>query len=509
MERQRVQSTCVCCPVVSPCYVCFVRKTEGSKYLCVLPSSIPMLCVYVCCVRKTEGSKCLCVLPSLPKDQDCHELWCKKYKKMQRQDVQQQEAGKGSNQAGGVRVPLKPPDKGAGEKAASAEVKPAVKKPLLETVDQPVDSVVSSGSTGVGVGVGGSGMGGPVPPDPTVKAGGSSVAVEEGKGVGEEAVEEPPAEAVANVQAQLSQVIALMQAQKNLSVLQIAQSLNVSMDNKTAALLDQFRHQVAAPAADAGEDTGSEAADLAFVALGSGVGEGHQMDKHAGVKAALAQMLSSTTEEERVGVDGNCPPSPAQYRDGRRSSVSDAAVNPPVPPPVSQPHRISGHLEDTGPAFAAGHQAFAVSEDSHSSFSSLENPPRDPPHFYDRDRDFPVRRVGLSPRDYADRPPYLPDRPPLHSDRAPVVHDYSDRSMPGPPRGGQGYRSDHFHGAEGRGDGYRGPVGMGGDGYDSYHGGPSESFPAHGMHDRGPLYRGRGGEGPGGFRGGGSGSYGW
>ena len=475
------------------------------------------------------------MLHSLPKDQDCHELWWKKYKKMQRQELQlkeQQEAGKGGvHGAAGVRVPLRVPDKAGpaatGDKAkpVPADTKPVIKQPLA---GPPTPSGVGSVPPAKPVAVPDKPVAvPPVKPAPKPLATSEPVKPKvEGDGV----KTEPPPEEVATVQAQLTRLITIMQAKRSLSVEQIAQSLNINVDNKMVALLDQFRRQMPQPSGGDEAAGQPEVADLAFVALGSGLaaaeGPGQTVDKHAGVKAALAHLL--TQSGGGAGVVCSSPPAPPHYMDARTSSAPSVPALLREPPPTSlgvpsaaaqRPRRVSDCADDAGPpSFSAGSRAFVASDDSRSSLSSVEDPSRGGPRFYDRDRDVPGRRIGISPGEFSERPHLGPDWQGLIPERPPLMRDYPDRGTGGPARGAgmgavQGLGQDSFRRGGGVGDGYRGGVGMGGDGFDSFRGN-ADSF--HGMsgsgpdrRDGGPMYRGRGGEGRGGFQGGRGGSYAW
>lgn len=448
---------------------------------------------------------------SLPKDQDCHELWWKKYKKMQLKE--QQEAGKGGAQAAGPRV--------APRQAGADKTKPAADNKHLA---KPAHGSVSAKAGAA-----------PDKPGAVAPPGGKPKAEDEG-------AEEPPAEEVATVQAQLARLITAMQVKRSQSVEQIARSLNINVDTKMVALLDQFRSQMPQPGG-AGEDGGQPEADLAFMDLGNSLaGAGQSADKHAGVKAALAHLLS----QKGGGGGGGSPsaplpsgPPPAHYVDthgsGGAPPMPALLREPPstslgVPPSAAaqRPPRISDCAgDDAGPpSFHAGGggRGFPGSDDSRSSISSMEDPSRGGgSHFYDRDRDMPVRRgIGISPGEYSERAHLAPDRQPLIAERPQLLRDYPDRGgTGGPTRGGGGgggmggvqdLGQDSFRRGGSVRDGYRGGVGMGGDGFESFHGG-ADSF--HGMSGPGPdrrdgghMYRGRGGEGRGGFQGG-RGGYGW
>lgn len=447
---------------------------------------------------------------------------------MQRQELQlkeQQESAKGTGHGASLRVPLRLPDKAgsaAGDKAKPADTKPLLKPSLAGPSAQ--SSAISLPAKPIAV----PDKPGAVPPAKPVLKPMAALEPVKPKVEGDGVKSEPPPEEVATVQAQLTRLIAIMQAKRSLSVEQIAQSLNINVDKKMVALLDQFRSQMPQPSDGDEAASQPEVADLAFVALGSGLteGQGQTVDKHAGVKAALAHLLTQTAGGTNVASGAPSVPASAHYIDAQTSStptmpalLQDTPTTLGVPPVAAQhPRRLSECADDAGPSsFSAGSRGFVASDDSRSSLSSLEDPSRGTSHFYDRDRDMPSRRIGISPGEYPERSHLVPERQSLIPERLPLMREYPDRGTGGPARGagmggGQGLGQDSFRRGGGIGDGYRGGVGMGGDGFDSFRG-SADSF--HGMSGSGPdrrdgghVYRGRGGEGRGGFQGG-RGSYGW
>ncbi|KAL8622399.1 hypothetical protein ACOMHN_041727 [Nucella lapillus] len=527
---------------------------------------------------------------NLPKDQDCHELWCKKYKRQQRQEQQQDGGSSKAPVTGGSRSSLRQLDKpaaGSGDKLPQSDAKAGPKKPLLgllpttksglglaaqigtsDTATMALPSLLQlppqSGASdslsrkpllGLSTHSGSSDstmlsrqpllglpaksgsrdipsfMTFPLRGIPAQTSSGTSssttytaphVSVSQNQ-IAQEATavgEDGSADAVASVQVQLARVITQMQSQKSLSIMQIAKSLNVTMDNKTAALLNQIRQQVMLQPGASHEAVGqSEAVDLAFVALGNSMAEGKAMDKHAGVKAALAKMLSAQAGAGAASLT----PTQTQYADANTNSAAalppplpDVSVTRPPPPltrsPVSQPWLVSEASEEKVPPFSAtsSSQRYGTSQDSSFRMRpSSENPSSAGSHFYDRDLDSGGHSRGFSPQEFHNRPPYLPDRQSALPDRPPL-HDYSDGGRGGVHPGS--FRPNPFPREDSMGDAYHGGVGMGGDGYDMFRRGPDRGMPpgppGFDRFGGGPMFRGRGGEGRGGFRGG-RGSYGW
>nr|KAG5707650.1 hypothetical protein BaRGS_031032 [Batillaria attramentaria] len=195
--------------------------------------------------------------PDLPKDQDCHELWCKNRKKMMRQETmlkeqQQDSAGKGTH--GTVAKGPQPSETGVKkEKVSVPDTKPAAPGAGYPGGGAKSAQFLSTLLTG----------GGKVPPAPSGTAGTSTLSTAGSTNEGQikpgfepppplamesrpdsKVKPEPPPEEVANVQAQLTQLIALLHAQRGLGVAEIAKSLNMTIDDKTAALLNKIRNQI-------------------------------------------------------------------------------------------------------------------------------------------------------------------------------------------------------------------------------------------------------------------------
>ncbi|KAK7009142.1 cyclin-dependent kinase 13-like isoform X1 [Biomphalaria glabrata] len=243
--------------------------------------------------------------PDLPKDQDCHELWCKNRKKeMREMQIKEQDFGSKSQLPRAQQ--MKP--------FTNVDAKMLLKAvPIIEQKDDS-DSGKQVDSTVIG----------------------------ENK----------------EAQIQLSKLVSLLQSQQNMSVSQIANKLNISVNSQTSMLLNNLKHQLINAFSSVQKNLGSEKFDpisvipnplstmqsllsggstlqnvpsgstysgLSQFPLVNEVGQGgnknsnsmsffesstnkhknseysnqeSSSDKHAGVKAALAQMLS----QQGIGV---------------------------------------------------------------------------------------------------------------------------------------------------------------------------------------------------------------
>ncbi|KAH9499306.1 Cyclin-dependent kinase 12 [Bulinus truncatus] len=277
--------------------------------------------------------------PDLPKDQDCHELWCKNRKKeMREMQIKDQDFGS-KNQ-----LPRVPSSRPFADELKSFH-KPVAGNEAKEDSGRPVDS------TGFG----------------------------ENK----------------DAQTQLSNLISLLQSQQNLSVSQIAKKLNISVNSQTSMLLNNLKQQLIGALSTVQKNPGSEKFDpnsvlpnslstMQSVLSGSSGGNLQNVpssnssytgisqfsvatdggnksnstsmsyfesntskqkssdypaaqepgnDKHAGVKAALAQML--TQQGIGVKMGGNQYDIPSSYSPGvSYNSQSSYASNPSYNHPV-------------------------------------------------------------------------------------------------------------------------------------------------------------------------------
>ncbi|XP_076436517.1 uncharacterized protein LOC143276016 [Babylonia areolata] len=577
--------------------------------------------------------------PNLPKDQDCHELWCKRFKKNQRQEGQQMKEGGevgGPTRPGGhgmgtgsapgkipapsgdagqpaevktgvvVKKPpvagLPPPSHGDGENvaAASTSVKGApllgLKPPSLSLYQAaPLPAAESSSVTVPPVKPAlltappGKLSTLPSNPDPGLDAAdpfkpvippvvSSSAAPNVQNSAGTPATRpvftrhaesmppamdsnpsgevssEPAAADVATIQDHLARVVKMMQADPSLSVSDISQKLNIQLDDKTASLLDQFRDKMAGQSGSTESHASRpEMSNLAFLAIGNSIMEEQAQDSYAGVGAALSQI----TRQGGGGGEGGNPPSrilsaPPRYPQTLTSRSSTIPYTYRDPSPVSvggvpsgappQPRRMSdsdGHVAPPPPLpphpFSSSGEADYDEVDyaSRSNMTSREDVTDGASHPYDRDYSMSLDQqgsgIGCSPRQYSDRVSLFPDcqsgfsegPPPL-----PHMADYpgrgiglaspQDRAPPQAPPGAR-FQQDGVH--RGSVDSYHGHSRIGGDGFDSFHGGAdSSSFHRMpGTRPEGPTdggvgfsYKGHGGQSRDEFQGGGDGGqYGW
>lgn len=363
--------------------------------------------------------------PDLPKDQDCHELWCKNRKKMMRQETmlkeQQQDlatkGAKGLHPETGVKMSTR-----MGEKTLLLDIKAA---PLaVGTKPAPLLSSLTAGSSK------------PAPILSTFSmstTASSTLSTAAPSGYRTSSLEnkvdasvkaEPAPDEVANVQAQLTQLIALLHAQKGLSVTQIANSLNMTIDDKTAALLNQIRQQIDG-------NPGVDPTNFNPIGAGGlGMGGGDYMqgaglstqggDKHAGVKAALAQLLSQQSMTVGLGTSHAPPP---LYSDTRTSMALSTQAYPPISreqpmdtnrSPMAGPSQRGEGADDPGyPPLPRGFSGLTP-DDSRSSISSAEglsDAQRAGSLYYDRERDLPSMGLGISPGDFPERGPMRRDFP--------------------------------------------------------------------------------------------------
>ena len=191
-----------------------------------------------------------------------------------------------------------------------------------------------------------------------------------------------------DAQGQLSKLMSLMQGQQNVSVTQLAQKLNINVDPQTSMLLNNLKQQLISALSNAPRkqesDTGDQKSGMLNTnqlsqtrigntsqsmlsnlprtginqfhgAHGSSLAserggssypcdnranvEGQGSDKHAGVKAALAQLLcqqgigvqmSGSSYESRISTTSNYSPSRSHYAGGpqiRKPSLPDLHSN--------------------------------------------------------------------------------------------------------------------------------------------------------------------------------------
>lgn len=231
------------------------------------------------------------VVFSLPKDQDCHELWCKNRKKEMREQQSQEQNTSTKTLLPKLRAY---PEAGPGKIVLGAGQREDRGKHTVTSV------------------------------------------------AGDDSSQGPSMQGDAHdVQSQLSGLINLLQVQENLSVTEIASKLNISVDSQTSMLLNNLRHQLMCtlskvkqnPASDkfhsvpgaTGFSIATFSDSLQFTernfdpvstqnSSSNGYYEGsnssgyhnsdfssaaaQNVDRHAGVKAALAQLLA----QQGIGV---------------------------------------------------------------------------------------------------------------------------------------------------------------------------------------------------------------
>ncbi|XP_041367507.1 cyclin-dependent kinase 12-like [Gigantopelta aegis] len=183
--------------------------------------------------------------PDLPRDQDCHELWCKNRKKLMREQMRKEQ------EMGGVPSKSTTPQ--------SMKLAPVGRGLQGKDTKTPIDmrasgeSHDSSRRTSAGDGksyVYGNGNSKDSIPGLAVKkaetpesgGGGGS-----GDGFGREKSSHGKEQAISGktTQAQLSQLIELLKSQQGgISIKQIAKSLNISVDQQTTQLLDNLKQQL-------------------------------------------------------------------------------------------------------------------------------------------------------------------------------------------------------------------------------------------------------------------------
>lgn len=267
---------------------------------------------------------------------------------------------------------------------------------------------------------------------------------------------EPPADEVASVQAQLAKLISVLHSQQGVSVAQIAKSLNIQIDNKTAALLNSMRqHLVTADVGNTmnslssgsnanvsgiltrdvpsqssvtssdfriGWPDGGDSAMPGVVSPPSMVSEPSSGDQHAGVKAALAKLLAQQGVKlggnfsVNQGVQQSLVPYPEPLSNpsvltslSRSQSAFPSVRVPPTDANITSalgPSRQAEASDNLLTSFSAHSRSFSAvlgSEDSRSSMSSegLPDSSRSGSHFFDRELSF--RGIGISPRDFPER----------------------------------------------------------------------------------------------------------
>ncbi|XP_067649795.1 cyclin-dependent kinase 12-like isoform X2 [Haliotis asinina] len=251
--------------------------------------------------------------PDLPRDQDCHELWCKTRKKQLREQQRKEQEQGGSASKNTPQQPLRQErgrdmnssgraaDSGRGDRRSSlSDSKPTS---LFGNSSSTKDQHSIPGLEAAGK-------------DKNSGAGDALPALER-----QSSLEANKANA-----AKLAQLIQL--AQGDISVSQIAKSLNINVDQQTSQLLDNLKQQLLMAAPPQGKQGvgavnsqggyGSQPVDMYSQAgTGHGYGGGYNSgggpssfvsqtsveeksssDKNAGVKAALAQLLA----QQGIGV---------------------------------------------------------------------------------------------------------------------------------------------------------------------------------------------------------------
>lgn len=360
-----------------------------------------------------------------------------------------------------------------------------------------------------------------------------------GEGDGKGTVTEPPSEDVANIQATLTKLISLLHAQQGISVSQIAKSLNVTVDNKTAALLDNLRHQLITAQVDAentstnssqppsggsvslnvpgsastnmsvgtaGNPANYQALDLegsAFASRRQAIADpevnlNSGSDKHAGVKAALAKLLSQQGMTVSIGgtLYSETAQQSAMFAESQPAASSAAAATSQVSlrlpqlsfsagsergqtgeldkPALTATRQVADRNEDAPTSFTFSRN-FLASEDSHSSISSdgPADPLRSGSLFIDREYDRSNRGLGISPGEFPERrvPPreFMVERSTTLPTRTSTAGPPRGVGLPSYQTGTTGYRdspstgdgndSFEFRGNLDAGDAFRGTSG--------------------------------------------------